>query len=82
MLEEVKRFAERAYMPAEHIAQIHVALGDKDEAFKWLERAFAEHSGALEAIAIRPTFNKLYDDPRFHDILRRIGLDPAVSLAR
>jgi tetratricopeptide (TPR) repeat protein len=82
VLEEVKRFAERAYFPAEDVAQIYVALGEKDEAFKWLERAVAEHSGALQAIAIRPTFDKLYDDPRFHDVLRRIGLDPAVSLAR
>ena len=82
ILKELETAAATGYFPAEDIAEVYVALDDHEAAFRWLERAVAEHSGPLQAIAIRPTFDALYDDPRFHDILRRIGLDPTASLVR
>ena len=56
------------------IAAAYVALGDKEEAFHWLERAFAEHSGILQWIAFLPEFRPLHSDARFPHLLRRIGV--------
>jgi Flp pilus assembly protein TadD len=81
VLNEVTTFATRHYVAGETIASIYVALNDNDSAFQWLERAYREHSGSLHGIAVRPAFRPLYSDPRFADLLKRIGLDPAKVLA-
>jgi adenylate cyclase len=70
------------YYAADSIAEVYTALGDKDEAFRWLDRAVAEHSAPLEAVAFRPGFRLLHSDPRFADLLRRIGIDPSKALNR
>jgi hypothetical protein len=49
------------------------ALGDKEEAFRWLERAYEEHSGVLQWIAFLPEFRALHSDARFPHLLRRIS---------
>jgi hypothetical protein len=56
------------------IAAVYVAFGEKEEAFRWLERAFAEHSGILQWIAFLPEFRPLHSDARFPHLLRRIGV--------
>jgi hypothetical protein len=53
---------------------VYVALGDKDQAFAWLEKDFQAQSGRLPQIAHSPLWEDLKDDPRFQDLLRRIGL--------
>jgi superkiller protein 3 len=65
------------YFPPEEIAAIYAAFGANDEAIRWLERACEEHSGPLHVIAFSPDFRMLYSDPRFADVLRKIGADPA-----
>jgi TolB-like protein/Tfp pilus assembly protein PilF len=82
VLGEVKAFAATHYFAGEEIASIYVALGDNDAAFRWLERAYNEHSGSLHGIVARPIFRPLHSDPRFADLLRRIGVDPAKVLVR
>lgn len=69
--------ANRYYFPGEQIAAVYVALGDNDEAFRWLARATDEHSPTLLQIAFAPEFRALRSDPRFTDALSRIGIDPA-----
>src|SRR5262249_48664592 len=49
------------------------ALGDKEEAFHWLERAYEEHSGVLQWIAFLPEFRALHSDARFPQLLKRIN---------
>ena len=80
ILDDLKKIAATKYIPAEDIAAVCVALGDKEEAFEWLERAYREHSGPLHAIATRKVFRPLHSDPRFAAILKRIGLDPGKVL--
>jgi len=70
------------YVTADSIAAVYVALGDKEEAFRWLERAFDEHSAPMFYLACHPIFRALRSDPRFADLLRRMGVDPAKALAR
>jgi adenylate cyclase len=82
VLDTLKNVAATRYVPGEEIAVVYVALGENEEAFKWLDRAFQEHSGILHSIAVRPTFRPLHSDPRFAALLKRIGLDPAPILAR
>jgi TolB-like protein len=63
------------YFPCHVIAWIHAALGEKDEAFYWLEKAYQERSGQLYLLNVYPLSDPLRDDPRFKDLLRRIGLE-------
>ena len=65
------------YVAADSIAAVYVALGEKDEALRWLERAFDEHSGSFYSYLFRPEFRALRSDPRFTDLLRRTGIDSA-----
>jgi hypothetical protein len=77
-----QRSGGKKYIAAEEIAAVYAALGEKDEAFKWLEQACDDHGGAVQAVPIRPVFRSLHSDPRFRAIVRRLGIDPAVVLDR
>jgi len=82
ILAELKEVAAKKYIAAEEIAAVYAALGEKDEAFKWLDKACDDHGGAVQAVPIRPVFRSLHSDPRFWAIVRRFGIDPAVVLER
>jgi eukaryotic-like serine/threonine-protein kinase len=73
ILAQLLQAREKRYVSAPVIAAVYTALGDKEEAFRWLERAFAEHSGILQWIAFLPEFRPLHSDARFPHLLRRIG---------
>src|SRR5207245_8055893 len=73
ILAQLLQAREKRYISAPVIAAVYVALGDKEEAFRWLERAFAEHSGILQWIAFLPEFRSLHSDARFPHLLRRMG---------
>jgi TolB-like protein/DNA-binding winged helix-turn-helix (wHTH) protein/Tfp pilus assembly protein PilF len=57
---------------ASEIALMYVGLGEKDEAMKWLEKAYDEHFNP--SILVRPAFDPLRSDPRFQNLVHRIGL--------
>jgi TolB-like protein len=52
----------------------YIGLGDKDQAFAWLDKSVAGHSAGLIALKVDPIYDPLRDDPRFHELLRRVGL--------
>ncbi|MEY2491542.1 MAG: eukaryotic-like serine/threonine-protein kinase [Verrucomicrobiota bacterium] len=81
ILNQLLQAREKRYVSAPLIAAVYVAFGDKEEAFHWLERAFAEHSGILQWIAFLPEFRALHSDARFPHFLRRIGVAPDSFLA-
>ena len=56
---------------------MYVGLGDKDQAMKWLEKAYAEHFDP--SILLRPVFDPLRSDPRFQNLVHRIGLASAYA---
>jgi tetratricopeptide (TPR) repeat protein len=70
----LQRSSEGAYLPTYYIAIVDSGLGKKDEAFAWLERAFRNRSAELPEAKTEPMFLNLREDPRFHDLLRRMGL--------
>ena len=62
------------YQSTTRIAQLYALLGQKDAAFKWLEKAFQEHNAEIVGLKAFPFFDPLRDDPRFAALLRRAGL--------
>jgi eukaryotic-like serine/threonine-protein kinase len=62
------------YVPASLLAQIHAALGDKDEAFSWLEKAYQEHDSFLVRLKVEPALDPLRSDKRFEELLHRMSL--------
>jgi adenylate cyclase len=81
ILTQLLKEREKRYVSAHSIAAVYVAFGEKEEAFRWLERAFAEHSGILQWIAFLPEFHALRPDPRFTHFLRRISAPHSSILA-
>ena len=76
MLDELKGIAKERYIPPHNFALIYTGLGDKDQAFAFLEKAYAEHSQQLVYLKSEPLFDSLRSDPRFTDLMRRVGLTP------
>ncbi|MFZ0301381.1 MAG: tetratricopeptide repeat protein [Terracidiphilus sp.] len=56
------------------IALVYTGLGEKEEAFKWLEEAYKAHDVGFVYLKIDPCLDPLRSDPRFNDLLRRVGL--------
>ena len=57
---------------ASEIAVIYASLGDADQAMSWLEKGYEERFNP--GVLIRPGFDPLRSDPRFEDLVRRVGL--------
>ena len=53
-----------------------------DKSFRWLDRAISDHASPLEGIGMQVIFRPLHSDPRFAQLLRRIGLDPDRLLSK
>ena len=74
LLEEIRTIAKRQYVPAVHIALVYVGLGDKDQAFAWLEKAYQAREPGLPGLKGNQRFDSLRSDPRYTSLLRRVGL--------
>jgi len=57
-----------------NIATVYVALGDRDQAFARLEKAYEVRTQYLAWLKLNPELDSLHPDPRFQDLLRRVGL--------
>lgn len=69
--------ARARYVEADLIARVYEALGDEDRALEWLERGFDERAVKMVLIGVDPQFDRLRDNPRFQDLLRRLRLPNA-----
>jgi len=56
------------------MAHISIALGDRDQAFYWQEKAYQERSNLLAYTKVTDVLDPLRSDPRFEDLVRRVGL--------
>jgi len=74
LLDELKRRQQTSYVPSAALVNAYLGLGDNEQAFSWLERAYKEHSMILQYIRVHPFFDPLRGDPRFADLVRRVGL--------
>ncbi len=64
----------RIYVDPGAIAEDYARLGEKDHAFSWLEKAYREKSGFLLHLKVSPNFDSLRTDPRYANLLKRMGL--------
>jgi hypothetical protein len=62
------------YKKAYGVAASLAGLGEKDEAFAWLEKAYQQREYELTLLRVSPEMDNLRSDPRFPDLLRRVGL--------
>ena len=74
VLDELKQLSEQEYVPATSIALIYAGLGEKDQAFAWLEKAYEQRAFQMQWLKIEPRWDSLRSDPRFQDLMRRIGI--------
>ena len=78
ILDELQKLAKERYVVPHFFAGIYVGLGDHDRALEYLEKSYAEHCHWLIYLHLDPSMDDLRNDPRFQDLLRRVGL-PAPS---
>jgi eukaryotic-like serine/threonine-protein kinase len=74
VLSELERRRDAGYVPATHLAAVHLGLGDKGQAMRWLERAFEDRDVWLTEAAVEPRWDGLRLEPGFLDLVGRIGL--------
>ncbi|MGC2279961.1 MAG: protein kinase [Candidatus Acidiferrales bacterium] len=74
MLDDLAKLAKQKYVAPYFFAGIHIGLGEHERAIEYLEKAYEEHSHWLIYLHIDPSMDGLRDNPRFQDLLWRIGL--------
>jgi len=75
-IDELKTISRQQYISPTLLAGIYTALGEKETALEWLEKACEDHTTELIWLKIDPNFDKLRSEERFKNILRRINLAP------
>jgi len=73
-LAELQELSKQRYISSSVFALIYAALGDKDQAFAWLEKSVDEHDLITARLKVDARFDPLRSDPRFADLVRRVGL--------
>ena len=73
ILETLQKLSSENHVSPASIAIVYANLGDTDEAFEWLELAFEERAAYLRLLKVDPLFDPLRSDPRFQDLLERMG---------
>jgi TolB-like protein/Flp pilus assembly protein TadD len=73
VIKELLEKYEKGQAIGQDLAAVYAGLGEKDQAFAWLEKDFQNHSGLLGWTRWSPAFESLRSDPRFTDLLRRMG---------
>jgi DNA-binding winged helix-turn-helix (wHTH) protein/TolB-like protein/tetratricopeptide (TPR) repeat protein len=74
ILAEMMAISKQRYVPPYNIALMHVGLGDKDQALRWMGRACAEHDARMVFLKVEPLWGALRPDPRFSEIERCVGM--------
>jgi eukaryotic-like serine/threonine-protein kinase len=72
--QEFRELSSHAYVDFYWSGVIYAGLGDKDEAFRLLEKSYEEHSASMPFLAIDPFWYGMHSDPRYADLLRRMRL--------
>ena len=71
---QLKETARQRYVADYSLALIYAALGDKEQAFALLEKSYRDHTVDMLTLYYDPLMDNLRSDPRFADLLRRVGL--------
>jgi len=74
VLEALEEQAKTEHVPSTCQARVCLALGDLDQTFYWLDRAYNERAGDLISITGDPPFDRLRAEPRYLELLRKMNL--------
>ena len=74
LIEALKNESQKEYVSPNEIALYYALMGDRDHTFEWLEKGYAERSGRMEYIKIEDFLEPFHSDPRYIDLLKRMGL--------
>ncbi len=74
ILATLREYSQKQNVPPIELAIIYIGLGDQDEAFSWLEKAYKDRFASLVYLSSDPIFSDLRSDPRFSDLCRRMNL--------
>jgi hypothetical protein len=74
LIELLKNESQKGYGAPNEIAIYYALMGDRDHTFEWLEKGYAERSGRMEYIKAEDSFEPFHSDPRYIDLLKRMGL--------
>lgn len=75
VLDTLKEKAKQGYVPPLAFAWFYAGLGEKNQAFEWLQKAYEERSSWLIFLKVHPRYDNLRSDPRFIALLKRMGLE-------
>ena len=75
LIEELKQRRQKGYIPSGAFITTYLELGDDDEAFYWCNEAYKEQSAILQWIKVAPFFDPVRGDPRYTDLVHRVGLE-------
>ncbi|MGH2406348.1 MAG: tetratricopeptide repeat protein, partial [bacterium] len=75
VLAELRDLAKQRYVPSYSFALVYLGLGENDQAIEWLERTYEERDGFLVYLKVEQRLDPLREDPRFQDLLRRVGFE-------
>jgi TolB-like protein/Flp pilus assembly protein TadD len=78
-LAELETMRGSRYVPALYFAGIYEGLGDREQAFHWLEEAYRERNDRLPYLGVDPMADPLRNDPRFQDLMKKVGLPAALA---
>jgi len=73
-LEKLEELNRHQRMDAGALAWTYASLGNREEALKWLEKGYEQHSNSMTALKVDPTYDSLRKEARFQELLRRVGL--------
>jgi TolB-like protein/Tfp pilus assembly protein PilF len=74
LIEVLKSESQKKYVSPNDFARYYGLMGDRDQAFAWLEKGYAERSGRMEYLKIENFLEPFRSDPRYIDLLKRMGL--------
>jgi len=74
VLGELKEMSQRRYVSAYSVATIYAALGEKEQAFQWLQKANDERNTEIVFLKVDPRLDPLRNDPRFEELVKRAGI--------
>ena len=73
-LEELERTNKRQPIDPTPVASVYLGMGQPEEGLRWLAKGYEQHSNGMTALKVEPIYDAVRKDPRFQELLRRVGL--------
>jgi len=74
LIEQLEQRSTERYIPGDAVAMVYAGLGDKDNAFRWLNKAYDEHAFKMAWLKVEPQWDPLRSDPRFQALVKKVGI--------